>query len=202
MMRKAAFLDRDGVINLDRGYVHRWEDFEFVPGAIEAMRRLEAAGYVLVVVTNQSGIARGLYGERDLEALGAALYEHLESENVHLAAIEFCPHLPDGSVAAYARTCDCRKPEPGMILRAAQALHLDLARSVLFGDKPSDIEAARRGGVGRHALLATDGVIDPNGERPDYLSLSEAVDALLIERDHRDETRCAASPRPGQTPRA
>ncbi len=180
MMRKAAFLDRDGVINLDRGYVYRWEDFEFVPGAVDAMRRLEAAGYVLVVVTNQSGIARGLYSERDVEALGAKLSAHLERENVHLAAIEYCPHLPEGTVPLYARTCDCRKPEPGMILRSAQALQIDLAASILFGDKPSDITAARRAGIGRQVLLATDGEErDDIDGRPDYRCLSAAVEALL-----------------------
>jgi len=179
MTRPAAFLDRDGVINLDRGYVHRWEDFEFVPGAVDAMRRLEAAGYALVVVTNQSGVARGLYGERELELLGEQLRAHLADAGVHLAAIEYCPHLPKASVAAYAVACDCRKPAPGMILRAARALQLDLARSVLFGDKQSDIEAARRAGVGRSFLLATDGVADPTGERPDHLALADAVDALL-----------------------
>jgi D-glycero-D-manno-heptose 1,7-bisphosphate phosphatase len=184
MTGKAAFIDRDGVINLDRGYVHRWEDFEFVPGAVDAMRRLGSAGYALVVVTNQSGIARGLYDEHDVEVLGAKLREHLARENVHLAAIEYCPHLPEGSVPAFARTCDCRKPEPGMIVRAAQSLQLDLARSVLFGDKSSDIEAARRAGVSWHALLATDGVIDPLGERPDYRDLSEAVDVLLGGDEH------------------
>ena len=186
MTRKAAFLDRDGVINLDRGYVHRWEDFEFVPGCVQALRRLESAGYALVVVTNQSGVARGLYDERDVERLGAALRAHLEAENVHLAAIEYCPHLPDGVVAAYAHDCDCRKPAPGMILRAARALQLDLAGSILFGDKPSDIEAARRAGVGRQVLLATDGVAPADGPagaatgpRADHASLSEAVEALL-----------------------
>ena len=195
MMRKAAFLDRDGVINLDRGYVHRWEDFEFVPGAVDAMRRLEDAGYALVVVTNQSGVARGMFSERDVEVLGGKLREHLERANVHLAAIEYCLHLPEGTVAAYARTCDCRKPAPGMILRAAQVLQLDLALSVLFGDKPSDVEAARRAGVGRHALLATDGVIDPLGARPDYRNLSEAVDALLGEQDRPDDAHVAAPSR-------
>lgn len=183
MTRPAAFLDRDGVVNLDRGYVHRWEDFEFVPGAVDALRRLQARGHALVIVTNQSGIARGLYGEPELQALGATLDAHLQGLGVRLAAIEYCPHLPDAPVAAYACACDCRKPGPGMILRAAKALQLDLAASILFGDKPSDVEAARRAGVGRAVLLATDGVqapgAGPAGERPDYTSLAAAVDALF-----------------------
>jgi D-glycero-D-manno-heptose 1,7-bisphosphate phosphatase len=200
MTRAAAFLDRDGVINLDRGYVHRWEDFEFVPGAVDAMRRLEAAGHALVVVTNQSGIARGLYSEHDVEVLGTALREHLQRVNVHLASIEYCPHLPEGTVARYARHCDCRKPEPGMILRTAQALQLDLARSVMYGDKPSDIEAARRAGVGRRVLLATDGVLDPLRQRPDYRSLSEAVDALLGEQPDPADVRGVSAPVDRQPP--
>ncbi|ALV05220.1 D-glycero-beta-D-manno-heptose 1,7-bisphosphate 7-phosphatase [Roseateles depolymerans] len=160
--RSAAFLDRDGVINLDHGYVHRWEDFQFVPGAVEALRRLQAAGHALVIVTNQSGVARGLYAESDVRALGERLREHLHGEGIQLDAIEYCPHLPGAAVPAYAVHCDCRKPEPGMILRAAHRLGIDLARSVMVGDKASDMEAAQRAGVGRAFLVATDGVGEPD----------------------------------------
>lgn len=185
-LRKAAFLDRDGVINIDHGYVYRWEDFEFVPGAVDAMRRLQEAGYLLVVVTNQSGIARGMYSEADFALLSERLCEHLATQGVELAAIEYCPHLPKGSVARYARECDCRKPAPGMILRAAERLQLDLTASLLFGDKPSDLEAAQRAGVGRAALLATNGEGDPQALSETlagadrYRSLAVAVDALLV----------------------
>lgn len=154
---KAAFLDRDGVINLDHGYVYRWEDFEFVPGAIAAMQRLQQAGYALVVVTNQSGIARGLYGEADFQALSQRLAAHLAEQGVALAAIEHCPHLPEAPLPAYRQHCDCRKPAPGMLLRAATAQGLDLAGSVMFGDKPSDLEAAAAAGLRQGFLLAQNG---------------------------------------------
>jgi rfaE bifunctional protein nucleotidyltransferase chain/domain len=148
-LRKAAFLDRDGVINQDKAYVHRWEDFEFVPGAIEGMRRLKQAGYALVIVTNQSGLARGYYTEAQYEALTASLREELARQGVKLDGIYHCPHHPKGNVAALAIDCDCRKPAPGMVLRAARELSLSLPNSILIGDKPSDIEAARAAGIGR-----------------------------------------------------
>jgi D-glycero-D-manno-heptose 1,7-bisphosphate phosphatase len=179
-MRPAAFLDRDGVINIDHGYLYRWEDFEFVPGAIDALRRLQAAGYALVIVTNQSGIARGYYDEAALQTLHEALREHLAQQGVTLDAIEYCPHLPDAQVARYAVECDCRKPAPGMILRSAQSLGIDLAASLMFGDKPSDVEAGRAAGVGRAVLLATNATPTvAKCDAPEFTSLADAVGALL-----------------------
>ena len=154
--RKAVFLDRDGVINRDRAYVSRWEDFEFVPGAIDAMRRLKTAGYALVVVTNQSGIARGYYSEAQYQALTAAMQQALLEAGAAVDAVYHCPHHPKGAVAELAIDCDCRKPAPGMILRAARELKLSLADSILVGDKPSDIEAARAAGVGRAYIVQSD----------------------------------------------
>jgi D-glycero-D-manno-heptose 1,7-bisphosphate phosphatase len=155
-LRKAAFLDRDGVINLDRAYVHRWEDFEFVPGAVEGMRRLQAAGYALVIVTNQSGLARGLYTEAQYQALTQRLLSELQQQGVQVEGVYHCPHHPKGTVPELALDCDCRKPAPGMVLKAAGELGLSLPDSILVGDKPSDIEAARAAGVGRAYLVDSD----------------------------------------------
>lgn len=176
--RPAAFLDRDGVINIDHGYVYRWEDFAFVPGAVDAMRRLQAAGYALVIVTNQSGIARGYYDEAALLSLHEALRENLARQGVQLDAIEYCPHLPGATLARYGIDCDCRKPAPGMILRSAEALGIDLAGSLMFGDKSSDIEAGRAAGVGRCVRLAKNG--EPGAAAADFLDLSQALDGLGV----------------------
>lgn len=154
--RKAAFLDRDGVINKDKAYVHRWEDFEFVPGAIDGMRRLQDAGYALVIVTNQSGLARGYYTEAQYQALTEALQQELAGQGVKLDGVYHCPHHPKGSVPELAIDCDCRKPGPGLLLQAARELGLSLAESLMVGDKPSDMEAARAAGVGRAYLVQSD----------------------------------------------
>jgi rfaE bifunctional protein nucleotidyltransferase chain/domain len=181
-LRKAAFLDRDGVINLDRAYVSRWEDFEFVPDAVEAMRRLKQAGYALVVVTNQSGIARGYYTEQQYQDLTAAMRQALADAGAGVDAVYHCPHHPKGEVAELAQDCDCRKPAPGMLLRAAKDLNLSLADSILVGDKPSDIEAARAAGVGKAYLVQSDnaesgqGLADADGC---FADLSACVEALL-----------------------
>ncbi len=183
-LRKAAFLDRDGVINLDRAYVHRWDEFEFVPGAIDAMRRLKQAGYVLVVVTNQSGLARGYYTEDQYQALTLAMKQALADAGAAVDAVYHCPHHPKGSVAGLDIDCDCRKPAPGMILRAARELKLSLAESILIGDKPSDIEAARAAGVGRAYIVQSDNVESSaglSGADSAHADLQACVAALLAD---------------------
>ena len=155
MSRRAAFIDRDGVLNEERAFVHRIEEFVFLPGAIEALRALESAGYRRVVVTNQSGIARGLYTEADYQRLTDQVRERLRGEGVTLDAIEYCPHLADAPLAQYRRACACRKPAPGMLLKAIRALDLDPAGSFLVGDRLTDVQAGRAAGIGRCFLVRT-----------------------------------------------
>ena len=179
--RPAAFLDRDGVLNEDRGYVHRWEDFAFLPGVIDALRRLQQKGYLLVVITNQSAVARGLCAEADVLALHERMRAFLHGQGIELAGIYYCPHHPQGSVARYTRACACRKPEPGMILRAAQEHGIDLARSLLVGDKLSDLEAGRAAGIPSLYLVVLPGqekdlTAFPGAEQ--VSSLEEVVERL------------------------
>ena len=161
---KGAFIDRDGVIIEERGYAYRIEDFALLPGAVVALTDLQAAGYRLVVITNQSGIARGLYSEADYLAFSAHMEAQLRAEGVQLDAVEYCPHLPDATVARYRIDCDCRKPGPAMLQRAASRLDIDLAASVLVGDRRTDIEAGRAAGVGRCFLVRSGQPLAPQDE--------------------------------------
>ncbi len=188
VLRKAAFLDRDGVINKDRAYVHRWEDFEFVPGAVEGMRRLQDAGYMLVVITNQSGLARGYYTEAQYEALTHHLRKELACQGVKLAGEYHCPHHPNGSVTHLAIDCDCRNPAPGLVIQAVNELGISMEESIMIGDKPSDIEAARAAGVAR-AYQVESGNLESrpqtskaDGHYPDLLS---CVTYLFLEQENR-----------------
>ncbi len=146
-LRRAVFLDRDGVLNHDRGHVSRPEDFEWLPGAMQALRTLQGAGWALVVATNQSGIARGLYGPAEYANLTAWIQSELAQHGITLDGVYHCPHLPDAPLAAWRRRCGCRKPAPGMLRRAARDLGLDLSACVMVGDKPTDIAAGRAAGV-------------------------------------------------------
>jgi len=178
--RPAAFLDRDGVINIDHGYVARIEDFEFVPGALDASRALAQLGFALIVITNQSGIGRGLYTEADYQTLTAWMRAQFAAAGAALTGVYHCPHHPLDARGAYRMQCDCRKPAPGMLLRAARDFGLDLTRSVLFGDKLSDLQAAAAAGVPHRVMLGTDGLALPGADEGGlatlrFRSLAEAV---------------------------
>ena len=149
-MTSAVFLDRDGVINVDHGYVSTWEQFEFLPGVPEALRELQDAGYLLVVVSNQSGIGRGYYNEADVESLNQTIAQHLDSTvGVTVSGFYHCPHHPTEAEGEFRRQCDCRKPAPGMIRQAVLDHGIDVKTSLLVGDKDSDIEAGRAAGVAK-----------------------------------------------------
>jgi D-glycero-D-manno-heptose 1,7-bisphosphate phosphatase len=189
--RVAAFLDRDGVINEERHYVHRMEDFQFLPGALAACRKFVEAGYLLVVVTNQAGIARGYYDTADFETLTRWMTARFSEAGAPLSAVYHCPHHPDARIDSLRLACGCRKPAPGLILQAQRRFGIDLHRSFLVGDKLSDIEAGRAAGVGR-SFLVSDPQQAPKADSAYAVvrSLSEVVEHV-----------CAASERRG-SPRA
>ena len=145
--KPVAFLDRDGVLNVDHGYVHRPERLEWVAGAPEAVRLLNEAGIPVIVITNQSGVARGYFGETDVQQFHAHVQEQLRARGAHVDAFYYCPHHPQGTVAEFAIACDCRKPKPGMLERAARDFAVDRRRSFLIGDKDDDVAAAAAFGV-------------------------------------------------------
>ena len=144
-MQRAVFLDRDGTINQEKEYLYRIEEFEFVPGAPEAIRRLNEAGFLVIVVTNQSGVARGYYNEDDVAVLHRHIAAELGKSGARVDAWLYCPHHPSGR-GSYALPCKCRKPLPGMLLEAARRFDIDLEASVMVGDKRADIEAALAAG--------------------------------------------------------
>jgi len=162
--RPAAFLDRDGTLMVDSGFIGDPNRIEMLPGVAEALALLEAAGYARIVVTNQSGVARGMFGAPDVENVHRALAQRLAAEGASLDAFYYCAHLGAG--------CDCRKPAPGMIRRAAAEHDLDLARSVVFGDRGSDVALGTQLGIDAvlvNARLPYDGP-PPLLEAPTFLA--------------------------------
>jgi D-glycero-D-manno-heptose 1,7-bisphosphate phosphatase len=146
--RPALFLDRDGVLNEDHGYVYRWEDFRWIPGARDVVAAFNRAGWLVIVVTNQSGVGRGYYSEADVHTLHARMSEDLAQAGGHIDAFYYAPDHPDAPLDAYRHPDPpLRKPNPGMILQALQDWPVDREASLLIGDKPSDLEAALRAGI-------------------------------------------------------
>jgi len=145
--KPAAFLDRDGVLNEDLGYVSDPSRFNWMPGAMEAVRLLNDRGYLVIVITNQSGIARGMYTEQDFQALTRWMQDELMRYGARLDAVYHCPHHPTDGRGAYRKDCRCRKPGTGMLEKAARDFSIDLKNSLLVGDSQRDMEAARAFGV-------------------------------------------------------
>lgn len=165
--RPAAFLDRDGVLNVDKGYLFRSEEFEWIPGAIEAVKCLNAGGYLVFVVTNQSGVARGYYGEEDVTRLHAWMNGELAKHGARIDKFYYCPHYTEGPASEYVKTCQCRKPLPGLILAAFAEWDIDREKSFLIGDKDSDLAAAAAAGIMGYKFAA--------GDLADFLRASNVI---------------------------
>jgi D-glycero-D-manno-heptose 1,7-bisphosphate phosphatase len=143
----AVFFDRDGCLNADRGYVHRWQDFHWLPGAKAAIRLVNDVGWLAFVVTNQSGVARGLYAADDVEALHGAMAADLARDGAAIAAFRYCPHHPDFPRPDGIGTCRCRKPAAGMIVDLMRAWRVPPSRAFLVGDQERDCQAAHEAGI-------------------------------------------------------
>ena len=187
--RPAVFLDRDGTINVEVGYLSRPEDLRLINGSAGAVRRLNEAGFLVVVVSNQSGVARGYFSEEAVERVNEAMERRLRRRGARLDAIYYCPHHPEGVVDRYRRECGCRKPAPGMVRRAQEDLGIDVPRSYVVGDHRGDILLAKN--VGARSILVTTGhgadeieKLTGDGTQPDFIvkNLAEAVDRILFER--------------------
>ena len=190
----AIFLDKDGTLIEDVPYNVDPALIRLRPGAGVALRRLQAAGFRLIVVSNQSGVARGLFAEEALGTVESRLRALLAGERIALDGFLYCPHHPDGVVPAFARSCDCRKPAPGMLLRAARAFDLHLGRSWLFGDILDDIEAGHRAGC-RSVL------VDSGGETLWKLTPARTPDAIAPDLLTAAQVALAGPLSPGPFPR-
>jgi D-glycero-D-manno-heptose 1,7-bisphosphate phosphatase len=149
----ALFLDRDGVINEDRGYVHKPEDTVFLPGIFELVRVANQRGYKVIVVTNQAGIGRGYYTEAAFQNYTEWQLGVFAQQAAHIAAVYHCPHHPEFGLGSYGVKCQCRKPEPGMLLQAAIDHGIDLPNSILIGDKEGDVQAGKKSGVATSIIV-------------------------------------------------
>ncbi|MCA9019454.1 MAG: D-glycero-beta-D-manno-heptose 1,7-bisphosphate 7-phosphatase [Planctomycetaceae bacterium] len=163
--KKALFLDRDGVINVEKEYLHRIQDFEFIDGIFELCQAASEAGYTLIIVTNQSGIARGYYTESQFQHLMTWLLAEFARHGLTITDYFYCPHHPTKGTGHYRTDCDCRKPGPQMLLDAAQKYDLDLSQSIIVGDKRSDIQAGQAAHVGTKALVGTGHAVSPEDQQ-------------------------------------
>jgi D-glycero-D-manno-heptose 1,7-bisphosphate phosphatase len=136
--QKALFIDRDGIINEDTGYPHKPEHIKFLPEIFDICRSAQQKGYLLIVITNQAGVAKGKFPESDVRTLNAWMKDQFKSRGIDIAAFYYCPHHKDGVVPEYARECNCRKPKPGMVEQALRDFSIDIPGSLVIGDKASD----------------------------------------------------------------
>jgi D-glycero-D-manno-heptose 1,7-bisphosphate phosphatase len=189
MMTRAVFLDRDGTINTEVGYLNHPDQVELIPRAGAAIKLLNKAGFTVIVITNQAGIAKGLVREELLPAIHQKLAQLLALQGAAIDGFYYCPHHPEGVVEQYRITCDCRKPLPGMLLRAAGELSIDLSASYVIGDKSCDIELGRNAGARSILVLTGYGVTELARHReaglapPDYIALDLYDAAYWIRKE-------------------
>jgi D,D-heptose 1,7-bisphosphate phosphatase len=170
---RAVFVDRDGTINRDVPYCSRPEDFELLAGVGEGIRLLNENGYKVIVITNQSGIARGYFTEETLEEIHQKMRQDLKAYHARVDAIYYCPHHPDEG-------CDCRKPNPKMVFEAAKDLNCDISKSYVIGDSEKDIEMGLRAGCNQSLMINSNGI--PNTGQGLFRSFKEAVNWLLVKK--------------------
>ena len=181
-MDKAIFLDRDGVINKDHDYVCRIADFEFIPKAVEGLKKLQEVGYKLIIISNQSGIARDYYQEKDVKILHEYMLNELNKKSVQIDKIYYCPHHPSDGNGKYTTDCDCRKPKPGLIKKAVQEFNIDLKQSFFIGDKTADIQTGKNAGCATVLVKTGYGGRDKVYEvKPDFIfnNLFEAAEHIV-----------------------
>jgi D-glycero-D-manno-heptose 1,7-bisphosphate phosphatase len=193
-MKPAVFLDRDGTLVEEVGYAGRVDQIRLFPATIDAMRLLNRAGLPAVLITNQSGVARGMFREATVETLHAHLRDRLAAGGARLDGCYYCPHHPEGSVEPYRQVCDCRKPQPGLIRRAARDLDLDAASSFVVGDRWNDVALAHAVGARGVLVLTGYGSVQsasmPPGVRPDAI-VPDLIGAVcwILERQRRRESQ-------------
>lgn len=182
MTNKCVFLDRDGTINVEKHYIYRIEDFEFLPGTIDALRTLQDANYKLIIITNQSGIARGYYTEKDFQMLNEWMLSELAKRGVNIDKVYYCPHHPDAKDERYRISCKCRKPKTGLFLRAAEDYDLDLNGCFAIGDKIRDLSICEETDVRGYLI----------GENEDAVIIQRAKAGILRNVEYARDLRQVA----------
>jgi D-glycero-D-manno-heptose 1,7-bisphosphate phosphatase len=184
MKNRAVFLDRDGVINEDYGFVHKITDFKIYPEVFPALKKLQNAGFKLLVVTNQSGIAVGYYTEEDFLKLTEYMLDIFKKNGIYISRVYYCPHHPDGVVPELKMVCECRKPESGMIRQGIKDFNIDPSRSFLIGDKENDIKAAHKEGIKAALVKTGQGIKYVDNTQADFVgeNILDVVENFILKR--------------------
>lgn len=195
MSIRGVFVDRDGTLNVEKGHVFRAADLEYIPGALAALKRVCDAGIKIYIVTNQAGIAKGLYSEADFHSLTRTMLEQMALGGIRIEEVLYCPHHPQATVSAYRLDCACRKPQPGLLRKVMDAQGFRPDTLALIGDKNSDVEAGRTLGIRTYLVETGYGIREKRTTRADHVvpDIEAAVTHLLSEGGARDEPAMRAS---------